>query len=255
MLSAKLWVDYPQKVDVLRGAAIDIFPGEILGLVGRSGSGKTTLALALLRLLDHTGARVHGATTLLGRDLTGLSERRLREIRGRQVSLIPQSPTAALNPALRIETQLREAWYAHSREPWSGQRRRVAALLASVGLPPDEEVLQRFPSEISVGQAQRILIAMALLHGPPLLIADEPTSALDVIVGQEILRLLAGIVREHRASLLLISHDLPTVAILCQRVAILYDGEIVECGATRDVLHTPVHSYTRQLVAAIPKWE
>jgi ABC-type glutathione transport system ATPase component len=237
---------------VLRHARIEVAPGEFLGLVGQSGSGKTTLALAILRLLDHTGARVLGRTMLLGRDLEASDERGLRDIRGRLVSLIPQSPAAALNPRLRIETQLCEAWRAHSREPWSGQKEHIARLFDTVGLSPAEVFLKSFPSEISVGQAQRVLIVMALLHSPPLLIADEPTSALDVITQREILDLLVRIGKEHHMSMLFISHDLLTVAMLCHRLAILHEGEIVESGPVHEVLASPEHPYTKRLIAAVP---
>jgi ABC-type glutathione transport system ATPase component len=245
-------VDYPQKRGVLRNARIEVWPGEFLGLVGQSGSGKTTLALAILRLLAHTGARVFGRTMLLGRDLQASDEHALRDIRGRVASLIPQSPAAALNPALRIGTQLEEAWRTHSREPWSGQKERIRQLFDTVGLSPAEAFLKRFPGAISVGQAQRVLIVMALLHSPGLLIADEPTSALDAITQREIVDLLARIGKQHHMSMLFISHDLLTVATLCHRLAILHEGEIVESGPVNQVLASPEHSYTKRLIAAVP---
>ncbi|MCW5982049.1 MAG: ABC transporter ATP-binding protein [Bryobacteraceae bacterium] len=248
-------MDYPGKEGVLQGAAIEVFAGETVGLVGQSGSGKSTLALAILKLLDHTGARVRGRVSLLGRDLLACAEREMRSIRGRLVSLIPQSPASALNPALRIGTHLKEAWRAHSAEPWSSQEERVAALLESSGLPAGRSFLRRFPSEISVGQAQRVLMTMALLHGPALLIADEPTSALDLVTQREALDLLARIGKRHRMSILFISHDLPAVATLCQRVAILHAGRVVESGPVDEIMESPRHPYARQLVAAAPRWE
>lgn len=237
---------------MLRGARIDIGPGEFLGLVGQSGSGKTTLALAILQLLAHTGARLSGRILLLGKDLVHSDEGTLRDIRGRLISLIPQSPTAALNPVLRIGTQLAEAWRAHSHESWSSQRDRIRDLFEMVGLSPPDSFLTRLPSEISVGQGQRVLIVMALLHSPPLLIADEPTSALDAITQREILDLLSRIGEERRMSILLISHDLLSVATFCHRVAILHQGEIVESGPVDDVLNAPQHPYTRRLIATLP---
>ena len=222
--------------------------------MGQSGSGKSTMALGILGLLDHTGAGVSGRTMLLGRDLMNCDQNQLRDVRGRLISLVPQSPVAALNPALRIETQLREAWRAHSREPWSGQKERVARLLEGSGLSSPEALLRRFPRQISVGQAQRVLIVMALLHGPPLLIADEPTSALDVITQREVLDLLANIATERKMSMLFISHDLPIVVAICHRLAILHMGEIVECGPVKEVLLNPQHPYTQQLIAVAPKW-
>ena len=255
VLSAELSVDYPQKKSVLRGARVDVFPGEILGLVGQSGSGKSTLALAILRLLDHTGASARGRIVLLGRELFGCTEAQMREVRGRTLSLIPQSPAAALNPALRIETQLREVWTAHSRESWSSQTQRVVSLMAAAGLPNDDDFLRRFPKQISVGQAQRILIVMALLHDPALLIADEPTSALDLITQREVLDLLAKFSAERHMSVLFISHDLLSVAALCHRLAILHEGTIVECGPVKQVLSSPVHPYSKRLIDAVPRWQ
>lgn len=230
-----------------------MFAGESLGLVGESGSGKSTLALSILRLLKHTGAHVTGEAVILGTDLMRCGNRELRDIRGRLVSFIPQSPVAALNPALRIETQFREAWCAHSSAPWSEQKLRVEDLLVSVGLA-DASFLRRYPGEISVGQAQRVLIAMALLHAPPLLIADEPTSALDVITQRDVLELLGRIGKERSMTILFISHDLPAVSTLCSRLAILYRGEIIESGQTTELLTSPQHAYTRHLVTAIPRW-
>jgi len=233
---------------------IDVFPGEILGLVGQSGSGKSTLALALLKLLSHTGAKANGRIVLLGQDLLSYSERQMRSVRGRLMSLIPQSPLAALNPALRIGTQMREAWRAHSRESWDSQTKRVTELLASSGLPSEEAFLRRFPGEVSVGQAQRILIVMSLLHAPALLIADEPTSALDPITQRDVLDLIARVTTERHMSVLLISHDLVSTAGLCHRLAILHDGTIVECGPPKQLLHLPLHPYTQRLVQSLPKW-
>ena len=255
VLETDISADYPGKPGILRHARIAIDAGEILGLVGQSGSGKSTLALAVLGLLDHTGARISGKTVLLGRDLLNCDRNQLRDVRGRLISLVPQSPVAALNPALRIERQLREAWRAHSREPWSAQQKRVTELLEAVGISTPQAFLRRFPRQISVGQAQRVLIAMALLHAPPLVIADEPTSALDVITQKDVLDLLARIVTERHMSMLFISHDLPAVATICHRLAILYAGEIVECGPVGEVLGSPQHAYTKQLIAAAPKWQ
>jgi ABC-type glutathione transport system ATPase component len=253
MFHTNLSVDYRSRPGVLRNAAIRVDQGEILGLVGQSGSGKTTFVLAALGLLDPREGSVKGSVIVNGLELCGLSERELRSVRGRLVSLIPQSPLAALNPALRIGTQFREAWIAHAKD-WSGLGQdRVRSLLGSCGLTGDDEFLRRYPHQISVGQAQRVLIAMALLHDPILVIADEPTSALDLVVQREILDLLAGISAERRMSMIFISHDLQAVASLCHRIAILHDGTVVECGSTQEVLSRPVHPYTKLLLAAVPK--
>lgn len=253
VLSAEISVDYPTNPGALRNVGIEVYAGEILGLVGQSGAGKSTLAHAILRLLDPAGARISGRILLLGQDLMCATERRLRDVRGRQVSLIPQSPAAALNPGLRIATHLREAWHAHSRTPWSGQQPRLLQLLASAGLPATPEFLRRLPRQISAGQAQRILIVMALLHSPCLVLADEPTSAVDVITQRDVLDLILRISAQG-TSVLLISHDLPAVAAVCHRLAILHEGVIVESGRVRDVLNSPSHPYTRKLIEAVPKW-
>jgi peptide/nickel transport system ATP-binding protein len=252
ILSLRISVDYPGKPNVLRDVALEIAQGEILGLVGESGSGKSTLSLAILGLLGLKGGAARGSVVFLGRDLMTLSKRELRELRGRQLSLVLQSPHAALNPALKIGTQLTEAWKAHAQGTRTQGRCDILRALQMVSLVDGEALLDRRPSELSVGQAQRVLIALAILHRPALLIADEPTSALDMITQSEILRLFAQLNRDLRMSILFISHDLLAVASLCHRIAILKDGELVESGATESIFNHPRHGYTRQLIAALP---
>ena len=259
LLSAQITVRYPGKAPVLRGVSLDIKRGEVVGLVGQSGSGKSTLALAILGLLGRQRAMVEGNITFQGDDLLSMRERDLRNLRGRSLSLVLQSPLASLNPALQIRTQLREAWRAHSD---SGNARNqdcdqaIHAALRSVSLPSlqdDPDFLRKRASQLSVGQAQRVLIAMAILHRPALLIADEATSALDVITQSEILELFGHLNRETGMSILYISHDLPSVAGICQRIAILHEGQIVESGATEQIFTAPAHAYTRRLMAALPQ--
>ena len=253
VFQTNLSVDYRSRPGVLRDVQLRVEEGEILGLVGQSGSGKTTFVMAALGLIDPRAGEVTGSVVLNGIELRGLGERELRSIRGKLVSLIPQSPAAALNPALRIGTQFREAWLAHGNE-WPRQgRTRARDLLEACGLPSHEEFLRRYPHQISVGQAQRVLIAIALLHDPVLVIADEPTSALDFLIKREILDLLVGISLERRRSMVFISHDLQAVASVCNRIAILHEGTIVEYGATQAVLSTPVHPYTKLLLTAVPR--
>jgi ABC-type dipeptide/oligopeptide/nickel transport system ATPase component len=258
LLSAKVTVRYPGKAPVLRGVSLEIARGEVVGLVGQSGSGKSTLAMAILGLLGRQHAIVEGNIFFQGADLLAMRERELRNLRGRSLSLVLQSPIASLNPALQIRTQLREAWRAHSDNSATSADcdRAIQSALKSVSLPcntDDRDFLNKHASQLSVGQAQRVLIAMAIMHRPALLIADEATSALDVITQSEILELFARLNREIGMSILYISHDLPSVAGICQRIAILHEGEIVECGATEQIFTAPVHAYTRRLMSALPQ--
>jgi len=252
LLSARISVDYRNKPGVLRNFCLEIQRGEIVGLVGESGSGKSTLALALLQLLHLKGARVQGEVVFQGEDLLQKKESQLRAIRGRQMSVVLQSPLTSLNPALRIGTQLKEAWRVHAGGTGEQCHVAISAALRSVSLPDDDELLRRRPSQLSVGQGQRVIIAMAILHRPALLIADEPTSALDTITQSEILSLFARLNRELDMAILYISHDLLSVAALCHRVAILRDGEIVECDSADIIFDSPRHPYTQRLIAALP---
>jgi ABC-type glutathione transport system ATPase component len=266
LLSAQVSVRYSGKVPVLRDINLEIACGEIVGLVGQSGSGKSTLAMAIIGLLGRQRATVEGQIIFQGADLLKMHERQLRNIRGRALSLVLQSPLASLNPALRIGTQLKEAWRAHgdSAATQGPQEkgiqkedcdRAIQSALKSVSLPSgDTDFLRKRASQLSVGQAQRVLIAMAIMHRPALLIADEATSALDVITQSEILELFVRLNRETGMSILYISHDLPSVAEICQRIAILHEGEIVESGPTEQIFNAPADPYTRRLIAALPEF-
>ncbi|HXM68186.1 MAG TPA: ABC transporter ATP-binding protein [Candidatus Acidoferrum sp.] len=252
LLSARLSVRYAEK-PVLRDVQLQIRCGEVMGLVGQSGSGKSTLAMAILGLLEKKQARPEGSIQFQGSELLQLSERELRALRGRTVALVLQSPLSSLNPALKIRTQLKEAWRAHASGTKADCTNAIRARLESVSLPADEEFLRKYPSQMSVGQAQRVLIAMAVMHRPALLIADEATSALDVITQSEILALFRELNRSTGMAILYISHDLASVAGICDRIAILHQGEIVECGATEQIFQQPQHEYTRRLMAAMPQ--
>jgi len=252
LLSIKLSARYGSKPDVLREVAFSIDRGEILGLVGPSGCGKSTLSLAILRLLHLKRGEARGSIAFQGRDLMQLSEREMRALRGRDIGLVLQSPLASLNPALRIGSQLEEAWRAHVRGPRAECQAEIRRMLETVSLPSDEEFLRRYPSQMSVGQAQRVLIGMAVLHHPALLLADEPTSALDPVTQAEILKLFADLSRRFDMSILYISHDLLSVAAISHRVAVLSAGQIVECAETAQVFRNPQHPYTRALVDSIP---
>ncbi len=247
LLHLNISVSYPQK-PVLKGVTLDVAEGEIVGLVGRSGEGKSTIALSILGLLGLKGGTCSGKILFQETDLLKLKPREMRRLRGREIGLVPQSPLAALNPNVKLGAQLEEAWRAHAsgKPDWK-------PLLESVSLPAEESFLRQYPRNLSVGLAQRFLIAMAILHNPALLLADESTSALDMITQAEILALFTRLNRSRRIAMLYISHDLASVASLCHRVAILHEGEIVECGSVDEVFLNPRHSYTKALIAAIPR--
>lgn len=253
LLSVCLTAAYGDKPTVLNNVFLQMREGEILGLVGQSGSGKSTLALAILRLLDMKAGSVSGSIYLQGRNLMKLRERHMREVRGKDIGLVLQSPLSSLNPALRIGTQMAEAFRAHDNVSTESCRDVMRQSLREVSLPDDDEFLRRYPSQLSVGQAQRVLIAMAILHRPALIIADEATSALDVITQAEILDLFAGLNQRLGTGILYISHDLLSVASICHRIAILHQGEIVECRPTEDIFGCPEHGYTKRLIAALPR--
>lgn len=253
LLSAGLTVRYGNKPPVLNDVELEIRRGEVLGLIGQSGSGKSTLAMTILGLLDHKRATVEGAIEFEFRDLVTLREAEMRELRGCKIALVLQSPQSSLNPALKVRTQLRETWRAHASGSATDCDQAIRAALQSVSLPSSEEFLRKYPSQMSVGQAQRVLIAMAVIHRPALLIADEATSALDVITQSEILSLFRELNRNSGMSILYISHDLASVATICDRVSILHEGRIVETGVTDQVLLCPQHEYTQRLIAAMPR--
>jgi peptide/nickel transport system ATP-binding protein len=253
LLSVRLSVQHGEKPPVLRDLHLELSRGEVLGLVGQSGSGKSTLAMAVLGLLDRRNTKLQGSILFEESDLLLLRERELRNLRGRKMALVLQSPLSSLNPALRIRTQLREAWRAHASGSSSDCDHAIRNALQSVSLPSEDEFLKKYPAQMSVGQAQRVLIAMAVIHRPTLLIADEATSALDVITQAEILRLFRELNRNSGMAILYISHDLASVAGICDRVAILHEGQIVESGSTHNVLTAPGHEYTQRLLASLPR--
>jgi ABC-type glutathione transport system ATPase component len=251
LLRMRLSIDYPGRPRAVENAELEVCPGEIVGLVGASGSGKSSLGLAILRLLDLKGGRASGEIFFRDDDLMRIPERRMQTIRGREIAFVPQSPTSFLNPALRIGDQMAEAWKAHRKSSRAETEGEVTRAMEQVGLPAERHFLRRYPGEVSVGQAQRVLIAMAILHHPHLLIADEPTSSLDAISQNEILRLLARLNRQLGMGILYISHDLLSISGFCDRVAILHEGRIVEFADTDSVFETPRHPYTQELIGAV----
>jgi ABC-type glutathione transport system ATPase component len=253
LLEVDVSADYPQRPDVLEGVRFTLRRGEAAGLIGASGSGKSTVALALLRLLELRGGRTRGSIRFEGRELLRAGARELRRLRGSEISLVWQSPMSALNPALRIETQLREVWRAHAAQRWSAARPAVEHLLERMDLPPARELLRRYPRQLSVGQAQRVAIAMAVMHGPKLLIADEATSALDPASRAGILGLLARLNRERGIAILYISHDLASVAQLCETAGVMDAGRLIEWGPAASVLAGRIERRPEAGIAALQR--
>jgi peptide/nickel transport system ATP-binding protein len=240
-------------VDIVDEIALQIHSGEVLGLVGESGSGKTTVGMALLGHVRRGGKVGGGAVAVDGRDVNALSDDELRRLRGGVVSYIPQDPGTALNPALRIGTQLAEVLEAHASS-WSEdeRRQRVGEALAEVALPADEVFLRRYPHQLSGGQQQRVAIAMAFANRPKVIVCDEPTTGLDVTTQARVLETVRDLCRSHRVAALYVTHDLAVVAELADRVAVMYAGRIVESGPREAIFSAPRHPYTRRLLRAVP---
>jgi peptide/nickel transport system ATP-binding protein len=237
-------------VPAVRGVDLDVVEGEVLGLAGESGCGKSTIAHALLRLLPKD-ARVEGAVLLDGQDILGMSFGRLRAVRWDQAAIVFQGAMHALNPVRRVGEQITEAIRLHDPVDDREATERVGELLERVGLPGRRA--RAYPHELSGGQRQRVMIAMALACSPRLLIADEPTTALDVMVQAQVLALLKSLQEELGLALLFITHDLSVLAQVCDRIAVMYAGRIVEEGPAGDVFEAPAHPYARALSGAFPR--
>jgi peptide/nickel transport system ATP-binding protein len=239
--------------DIVDEIALQIHSGEVLGLVGESGSGKTTVGMALLGHVRRGGKVGGGAIAVDGRDISELRGDELRRLRGGVVSYIPQDPGTALNPALRIGTQLDEVLEAHASS-WTEDERqkRVREALGEVVLPTDDVFLRRYPHQLSGGQQQRVAIAMAFANRPKVIVCDEPTTGLDVTTQARVLETVRDLCRSHQVAALYVTHDLAVVAELADRVAVMYAGRIVESGPREAIFSAPRHPYTRRLLRAVP---
>jgi len=238
----------------LRGVSLSIDEGEIVGLVGESGSGKSVTAMNILRLLPARKTRIPtGRIRVLGHDILTLQEKELRKVRGAEVSMIFQEPMTALNPVLRISEQMVDVIQRHQESSQEEAKELSLTLLKEMSIPDPERVYNSFPHELSGGMRQRVMIAMAFSCSPRMIIADEPTTALDVTVQAQILNLLKIKAERTGTAVLMITHDLAVVAQLCNRVYVMYRGEIVEEGRTNDVIGNPQHAYTRALLNSIPE--
>lgn len=254
-LSVAFYQEGKEKVAVDR-ISFDIAPGETVALVGESGSGKSITALSVLKLLPYPPAsHPSGEIHFEGQDLLSLSEDKLREIRGNEISMIFQEPMTSLNPLHVIEAQISEILKMHQGMSDQAARARTLELLNEVGIREPEKRLNAYPHQLSGGQRQRVMIAMALANKPKLLIADEPTTALDVTVQAQILELLAELKSSQKMSMLFITHDLGIVRKIADRVCVMTKGEIVETGPTHEIFTNPQHEYTKHLLAAEPKGE
>jgi len=243
---------FERTVHAVRGCSFDVKRGEIMGLVGESGSGKSVTSMAALGLMA-TSAELSGSVRVNGQEIIGASAAELRAIRGNKISMIFQNPLTALNPFLRVGRQAVDAVCAQGdiRRP-EGQARILEAF-GEVRLPDPEIAFNKYPHQMSGGQLQRVMIAMALACQPDLLIADEPTTALDVTVQAQIIILLRELAKKVNLSVLFITHDLGVIASLCDRVAVMYAGQIVESGTTEQVLCAPAHPYTTKLMQTVPE--
>ncbi len=239
--------------EVVHGVSYEVRRGEILSIVGESGSGKSVTVKAIAGLHGRGTSVTADEVTLDGRDLLALRESELRDLRGREMSMIFQDPMSSLNPAMTVRQQIAQVIRSHETVTRQAAGVRACELLDLVGIPQPERQLDRYPHQLSGGMRQRVIIAMAVSCSPSLLIADEPTTALDVTVQAQILDVLLAMRIEYGMSIILITHDLGVVAQIADRVAVMHDGEIVESGTVDEVLVSPRHEYTRSLLDSIPR--
>jgi len=245
---------YKGVVKALEGVNLRIGANELLGLVGETGCGKTVTGLSILSLIDYPGKIIGGEIVFGGEDLLKLSENEMSErIRGKKISMIFQEPRSSLNPTYTVGSQISEAIRLHQRVNKREAFERSISILRQTGMPDPERIVKEYPHELSGGMAQRAMIAMALSCDPELLIADEPTSSLDVTIEAQILELIKELISKFRASVLLITHDLGIVAETCDKVAVMYAGNVIEYGDVRDIFKRHKHPYTEGLLKSVPK--
>ncbi len=240
------------EVSAVNGVSFVLKPGETLGIVGESGSGKTQIFMALMGLLAQNG-RAQGSIRFRDSEILGLPRKELNKIRGVRLSMIFQDPMTSLNPYLTVRRQMTEVLVTHQGMGESEARRRAVEMLEQVQIPEAARRLNMYPHEFSGGMRQRVMIAMALLCRPELLIADEPTTALDVTVQAQILELLRQLKRDSNTTIAFITHDLGVIAGLCDRVMVMYGGNVVEAGPVRDIFKSPQHPYTQGLLRSMPR--
>ena len=241
-------------IKAVDGVDFEVKKGEVLGLVGESGCGKSVTALSILRLVASPPGRIlDGKIEFIGKDLRTLRDDEIRKIRGKTISMIFQDPLTCLNPVLRIGYQISEVFQFHKEMNWSESLKESIRMLKSTEIPSAEERVKNYPHELSGGMRQRAMIAMALSCEPAVLIADEPTTALDVTVQAQVLKLMKTLCRERDTAILLITHDMGVVADMCQRVAVMYAGRVVEYTDVFTLFSEPAHPYTEALLRSLPR--
>jgi oligopeptide/dipeptide ABC transporter ATP-binding protein len=240
-------------VRAVDGVSFSIRRGEIFGIVGESGCGKSATLRALIGLLPPSGVHTSGRVTYGGRNLLDLGERALRRVRGAEISMVFQDPMTFLNPVLRVSEQIEEALKQHTQLGRAERHDRAVELMRLVGIALPERRLREYPHQFSGGMRQRVLLAIALACGPKILLADEPTTALDVTIQDQILKLLKRLRDELGMSIVLVSHDLGVIAQMCERVAVMYAGQVVESAPVRELVRNPRHPYTVGLLSSLPR--
>lgn len=241
------------EVQAVRGVSWHLDEGEAIGIVGESGSGKSVSVYSIIRLIQSPGRIIGGSINFNGQDIVGLSEKEMRDIRGNNIAMIFQDPMTSLNPVYTVGNQIREPLKLHLDMDSAAARSRAVELLRSVGIPNPERRVKQYPFEFSGGMRQRAMISMALACEPKLLIADEPTTALDVTIQAQILEIMKELKTRSKMSIVLITHDLGIVSDICDKIIIMYGGEIVEYGPIEKLLENPSHQYTLGLIGSLPK--
>lgn len=241
------------EVPAVDGVSLKLHKGEVVGIVGESGSGKSVTSLSVMQLIPKPpGKIVSGDILFKGKDLTNYSEKQMRKIRGNEIAMIFQEPMTSLDPLFTIGNQIVEGIRLHEKISKQDAKKRAVNMLELVGIPRAGEVVDEFPHQLSGGMRQRVMIAMAMALNPEVLIADEPTTALDVTIQAQILDLMRSLNKEKETSILLITHDLGVVSEMCDRVVVMYSGQVVEEGTVREIIKDPQHPYTKGLIKSLP---
>ena len=237
----------------VRDVSINLKPGEVLGVVGESGAGKSTIGNAVINLLEPPGKITNGKVLFQGENISGLDDKEMRDIRGQKIGMIFQDPLTSLNPLMTIGTQLLETITKTTKLAGNAAFKKAIELLEAVGIEQPAARFRAYPHEFSGGMRQRVVIALALAGDPDLIIADEPTTALDVSIQEQILELIRVLCRKRKLGVIIITHDIGVIANIADRVAVMYDGSVVETGEVRQILMAPKHEYTKSLIAAVPR--